>query len=147
MNLPCQTIERGAPKSTWRVNDSFRDFRCRTRPRLADEQVAGSGLTLSKLSVAASLSVYTQVNVAQVEDLFKVKAAVKRVTLGNGMPADEVSYERTFQYPQGPVTLSLRQYFVVVGQTAWVLSFTIAQSKLATYGDTILKTAMAFNPK
>lgn len=99
------------------------------------------------LSTAMSQSAYTQANVAQIEDLLKVKTAVKHVTLGNGTPADEVSYERTVQYPQGPVTLSLRQYFVIVGQTAWVLSFTIAQQKLASYGDTILQTATSFRPR
>ena len=106
----------------------------------------GNNLNILKqpLNAAISLDFYTQVNVAQIEELLKLKVRVRRVMLANGTPADELSYERTTQRPDGPLVTSLRQYLVVTGQTAWVLSFTVAQTKLAAYGDLLEQTAKTF---
>jgi hypothetical protein len=109
----------------------------------------GNNLNILKqpLSVAVSLDFYTQANVAQIEELLKVKTSVRRLTLANGSLADEVSYDRILQQAQGPLPTSFRQYFVVSGQTAWILTFTVAQTKLAAYGDLLQQSAKSFNPR
>ena len=90
-----------------------------------------------------SLDFYSQVNVAQIEELLKVKTVSRRLTI-NGQPAGVISYERLVQLATGAKLVALRQYIVISGPTAWIITWTALGSTLGDYGDQPDQVAKTF---
>ncbi len=89
-----------------------------------------------------SLDFYMQVNVAQIEELFKVKTVSRKLTI-NGLPAAAIAYDRP-QSANSSALLGLRQYIVVSGASAWIMTFTAPPSAMAAYGDQLDQSAKSF---
>lgn len=98
------------------------------------------------LGMEMSLDVFTQVTVAQLENMELVKGRVsqRRVNLSTG-EAVELKYRMEMQVPYGgTVTIAVTQYAFIRGEDAYVITLGTTEDQVETYAPLFEKIAQSF---
>lgn len=116
-------------------------------PARASTYVTNLNVVKQSPGAGKGLDARTEESVTLIESTLSVKTVVDRVTLGSGLRASRIRYERVLQTPAGARDLTVLQYFAVQGANEWLLTFTLPRAAYAGSAADLDRIAKSFTAR